>query len=68
MVISGERVREARQRRSWSAEQLAKHMDVSLQTVYRWEWGESTPPRTRAQQLALVLGVSIDSLKVELAP
>lgn len=62
MVISGYKVREARLRRSWTAQEFARHMGVSLQTVYRWEWGTSKPPRDKAQAIALTLGVALSSL------
>lgn len=62
MVIAGERVREARERRGWGAPILAHHMGVTPQTVYRWEWGETQPSARKAQELALVLGVTLASL------
>ena len=37
-------------------------MGVSLQTIYRWEWGVSRVNPRKAQALALVLGVAVSDL------
>ena len=62
MVTTGDKIREARKRRCWSAQEFASHMGVSLQTVYRWEWGSSRPPKAKMQAVALALGVTVASL------
>lgn len=62
MVIDGDKVREARERRSWTASEFAGNVGVSLQTVYRWEWGQTRPSRAKAQAIALALGVTLASI------
>ena len=42
--------------------ELAKKMDVSYQTVYRWESGERIPDITMLIELAAIFGVSIEEL------
>lgn len=45
-----------------SVSELAKKMDVSYQTVYRWESGERIPDITMLIELANIFGVSIGDL------
>jgi len=46
-----ERLRRARLHIGMSKEQLAVHLDVSLSTIERWEWGKTQP---NATQLAVI--------------
>ena len=43
-------------------EQLAERLDVSRQTVAKWEAGDTTPDLANAGALAQVLDVSLDAL------
>jgi transcriptional regulator with XRE-family HTH domain len=65
MRIDGSKVRVARERRGWAAAEFAGHIGVSLQTVYRWEWGKAQPSAKKAQAIALALGVTLASIGAE---
>ena len=60
-----ERIREARKKCGLSQIDLADAMEVSRQTVSKWETGESAPEINKLPQLAKVLGVSLDWLFAE---
>lgn len=47
---------------SWTQEALAERLDVSRQTVAKWEAGESVPDLVNAQALATIFGVMLDDL------
>ncbi len=51
-----------RKRSGLSQEDLANELDVSRQSVYKWETGESKPEIEKIQKLAKILGVSFDYL------
>ena len=38
-----EALKEARIKKKWSQERLARHLEVSLQTVRNWESGRAVP-------------------------
>ena len=44
-------VRALRERLGWSREKLASELNVSLQSVYRWETGRTKPLPTVVRQL-----------------
>ena len=58
----GARIRLYRQKRNMSKNELAEQMNVSLQTVYRWESGERVPDISSLLQIARLLGISMDQL------
>jgi len=58
----GKRLEEIRERREISRKELAEKMDVSVQTVYRWESGDRVPDVVTFMKLAKVLGVTLDEL------
>ena len=45
-----------------SQEQLAEKLDVSRQTVSKWETGESMPDIGKCQLMAALFGVTLDDL------
>lgn len=45
-----------------SQEELAEKLDVSRQTLSKWETGESLPDIEKSQQLATIFDVSLDEL------
>lgn len=45
-----------------SQEALARHLNVSLFTVSRWERGQSSPPADRLYDIAQALGCRIADL------
>lgn len=52
-----ERIKDARVEKGLSADELARHLEVSVKTVYRWESGESEPRSATLNRAALILGV-----------
>ena len=58
----GKRLEEIRERREISRKELAEKMEVSVQTVYRWESGDRIPDVVTFMKLAKVLGVTLDDL------
>lgn len=57
-----ERLIESRKSRGWSQEELAGRLDVSRQTVSKWESGATTPEMAKLIALSELFGLSIDEL------
>ncbi|HEU5380701.1 MAG TPA: helix-turn-helix domain-containing protein [Ktedonobacteraceae bacterium] len=55
-------LRQAREQRGWSQERLAQELEVSPQTVSRWERGTAFPYPHFREQLSLLFGKSIEAL------
>ena len=51
-----------RQQRGWSQEELAERMEVSRQSVSKWESGASTPELDRIVRLCELFGLTADEL------
>lgn len=51
-----------RKQKSWSQEDLANELDVSRQSVYKWEAGECTPEIEKVRNIAKIFDVSFDFL------
>lgn len=60
----GERIRELRKAALWSQEELAERLDVSRQTVSKWESGGTVPELDRLVMISELFGVSLDNLIV----
>jgi len=58
----GEKIRQLRQTRGFSQEELAAHLNVSRQAVSKWEKGLSYPDTENLLALAAVFEVSADDL------
>lgn len=58
----GEKLQKLRKERKLSQDQLALEMEVSRQSISKWELGESTPDTEHAIALSHFFGVSIDYL------
>ncbi len=58
----GERLISIRTSKGITQEQLAKEMGVSRQAISKWERNQGLPDLYNIQQLASILGVSVDSL------
>lgn len=58
----GERLVELRKSRGQSQESLGDMIDVTRQTVSKWERGDSTPELEKLIELARVFDVSLDEL------
>lgn len=57
-----EKLVELRKARGWSQEDLAEQLDVSRQSVSKWESGASLPDLDRVLNLSRIFGVSTDYL------
>ena len=55
-------IKSHRSRLGLTVSELAKKMDVSYQTVYRWESGERIPDITMLIELANIFGIGIEEL------
>lgn len=51
-----------RKQKGWSQEQLADQLDVTRQTVSKWEMGSTTPEMDKLIALSKLFGISIDQL------
>lgn len=58
----GKQIYELRKKANLSQEQLAEKVDVSRQTISKWELGETAPDIKQAQVLSQVFSVSLDEL------
>ncbi len=70
-MILAEKIIALRKKNGWSQEELAYQMDVSRQSVSKWESGASIPDLERILKLSQVFGVSTDYLlkeEMETAP
>lgn len=62
MVNSELQIRDAREKAGITQEELAEQMEVSRQTISRWETGATRPSADKLTRLSQVLGVSADAL------
>ena len=63
MATFGARLKQLRERRGWSQQELAEHAGIPYMTVWRIEAGKHQYPRMDiAKKLALALRVSLDLL------
>lgn len=64
----GQRVKELREAKGWSQEELARRVGVNSKTIYNYESGArgaKEPPLSTVRALADALGVSLDDLLAE---
>lgn len=61
-MILADKIMELRKQAGMSQEELAERMNVSRQSVSKWESAQSTPDLTRILQLSEIFGVSTDTL------
>lgn len=64
-MILAEKIAALRKKNGWSQEELAYQMNVSRQSVSKWESGTSIPDLERILKLSQVFGVSTDYLLKE---
>ncbi|MEY8352945.1 helix-turn-helix transcriptional regulator [Lachnospiraceae bacterium 54-53] len=64
-MILAEKIIALRKKNGWSQEELAYQMDVSRQSVSKWESGTSIPDLERILKLSQIFGVSTDYLLKE---
>ena len=61
-LLIGNNIKQLRQRKNMTQEQLAEAMQVTCASVSKWERGESYPDITLLPSLAYYFGVSLDEL------
>ena len=68
-MILADKIINERKRNGWSQEELAEMLDVSRQSVSKWEGASSVPDLQKILKMAEVFGVSTDYLlKDEMGP
>lgn len=61
-MILADKIIEQRKKNGWSQEELAEKMDVSRQSISKWESAQSVPDMARIVLLSQIFGVSTDYL------
>ena len=61
-MILADKIIRLRKRNGWSQEELAEKMNVSRQSVSKWESAQSVPDLARVLQLSAIFGVTTDYL------
>ena len=59
-MILADKIIEQRKKNGWSQEDLAEKMDVSRQSISKWESAQSVPDMARIVLLSQIFGVSTD--------
>lgn len=57
-------IRQLRESRNLSQEDVARQLDVSVTTVYRWERGANPPQRKHARRLAEMFDVPVSEIEL----
>lgn len=58
----GNKILELRKKQHMSQEQLAEKLNVTRQTISKWELGETSPDLVQAKKLSQIFNVSLDEL------
>ena len=58
----GKKILELRKKQNLSQEQLAEKMNVTRQTISKWELNETTPDIKQAKELSKIFNISLDEL------
>ena len=61
-MILADKITDLRKKNGWSQEELAGMLDVSRQSISKWESAQSTPDMNRILKMSEVFGVSTDYL------
>lgn len=61
----GDKILDLRKKQGWSQEELSEKLDVSRQSISKWESGQSIPDLERIILLSQIFNVSIDELVTE---
>ncbi len=61
-MILADKLIQLRKQKGWSQEELAEHMDVTRQSVSKWESGQSVPDLEKILRLSELFSVSTDYL------
>ena len=59
---------ELRKQKGFSQEELASRLNVSRQTVSKWELGESSPDMEKLVAMSDLFGITLDELVLDKAP
>ena len=59
---------ELRKQKGFSQEELASRLNVSRQTVSKWERGESSPDMEKLVAMSDLFGITLDELVLDKAP
>ena len=59
---------ELRKQKGFSQEELANRLNVSRQTVSKWEVGDSTPDMEKLVAMSDLFGISLDELVLDRSP
>lgn len=57
-----DKLMELRKKKGWSQEELGEKLDVSRQTVSKWELGQTTPEMSKLIEIGGVFDISLDEL------
>ena len=60
MTELADKIRQCRELKGWTQEQLARDLGVSLNTVQRWELGKNQPSPLALEKLQTILGDVLD--------
>ena len=58
----GKKIQELRKKENLSQEQLAEKINVTRQTISKWELNETTPDIKQAKELSKLFKISLDEL------
>ena len=61
-MILADKITDLRKKNGWSQEELAEMLDVSRQSISKWESAQSTPDMNRILKMSELFGVSTDCL------
>ena len=61
-MILADKITELRKKSGWSQEELAEKLDVSRQSISKWESAQSVPDINRILKMSEIFGVSTDYL------
>ena len=64
----GEKLQYLRKEQNWTQEQLANQIEISRQSLSKWELGAATPDTEHVVRLSQLFGVSTDTLLLDDAP
>ena len=61
-IAIGEKIKSFRKKREITQEQLAAYLNISFQSVSKWECGEAYPDITMLPKIAMFFGITTDEL------
>lgn len=57
-----EMIKVNRQKKGWSQDELAKHLNISRQAISKWETGESQPDVDKLLAMSEIFNITLDEL------